>query len=67
MHRRAQDLATQRGVSLSSVVAELAMRGLAQIDAPVRLATHPATGLPVLSVGRRVTSADVADALDEDA
>ena len=41
------------------------MRGLAQIDEPVRLATDERTGLPMLSLGRRLTSEDVAELIDE--
>ncbi|MGC5629366.1 hypothetical protein ACPYO6_14115 [Georgenia sp. Z1344] len=66
VHRRAVELARSRGTSLSSVLAELTVRGLGQLDAPVEISTNPLTGLPVLSVGRRVTSQDVADALDDE-
>lgn len=57
VHRRAHELAAQRGVSLSSVLADLTVRGLAQLDAPVKLTTDRLTGLPVLSLGRKVTAA----------
>lgn len=67
VHRRARELAAQRGQSLSAVLADLAVRGLAQLDQPVRLSTDARTGLPVLSVGRTVTSDEVAAALDDDA
>jgi hypothetical protein len=66
VHRRARELAAQRGQSLSSVLADLAVRGLAQLDAPVELGTDPRTGLPVLSLGRRITSGEVADVLDDE-
>ncbi|GAA3602535.1 antitoxin VapB29 [Marihabitans asiaticum] len=65
VHRRASEIARESGRSLSSVVAELTGRGLAQLGAPMSIATHPETGLPVLSVGEVVTSADVADAVDD--
>lgn len=65
-HRRARELAEQRGVSLSTVLANLVMRGLAQLDTPVDLAVDTRSGLPVLSVGRKVTFQDVADALDKE-
>lgn len=65
LHRRVRELAAARGESLSSVVADLAVRGLAQLDTPVRLGVDERTGLPVISVGRKVTDADVADALDD--
>ena len=66
MHRRALALAEQQGRSLSSVVADLALRGLAQLDAPVALSIDKRSGLPVLSMGRPITSEDVAAALDEE-
>ncbi len=66
VHRRARELAAQRGQSLSSVIADLTTRGLAQLDAPVTLETDPRTGLPVLSLGRTITSAEVAQALDDE-
>ena len=66
VHRRVRELAAQRGQSLSSVVADLTVRGLAQLDAPVELSTDARTGLPVLSLGRRITSEEVADVLDDE-
>lgn len=66
VHRRARELAAERGESLSTVVAELTIRGLAQLDAPVQLRVDVRTGLPVLSLGRIVTDADVAEALDDE-
>ena len=65
VHRRARELAAERGVSLSAVVADLAVRGLAQLDEPVTLRVDVVTGLPVLSIGRPITSAEVADLVDE--
>lgn len=65
VHRRARELAAQRGQSLSSVIADLTARGLAQMEAPIEVRIDAGTGLPLLSVGRRVTEAEVADALDE--
>lgn len=66
VHRRVRELAAQRGQSLSSVVADLTVRGLAQLGAPVELSTDARTGLPVLSLGRRITSDDVAEALGDE-
>ena len=66
VHRRASELARSRGQSLSSVIAELTARGLGQLDAPLVVRTDPRSGFPVLSVGRRVTSQDVATALDDE-
>lgn len=51
---------------MSTVVADLTIRGLAQLDAPVQLRVDVRTGLPVLSLGRIVTAADVAEALDDE-
>lgn len=66
VHRRARELAAQRGESLSSVLADLTIRGLAQLGSPVVLETDSGSGMPVLSLGRRISSADVADAVDEE-
>ena len=66
LHRRASELAAERGASLSSVLSDLVARGLAQSDEPLRLETDDRTGLPVLRLGRRVTAAEVADLIDED-
>lgn len=66
VHRRAQELAARRGSSLSAVVAELTARGLSQLDAPLEITTDEISGFPVIRVGRRVTSAEVAAALDDE-
>lgn len=64
VHRRARELARQRHQSLSSVLADLTVRGLAALGEPVDLTTDPVSGFPVISLGRRVTSGDVAETLD---
>jgi predicted transcriptional regulator len=66
LHRRAQEIARRRGLSLSAVVAELAARGLIQLDEPASIGTDERSGFPVVSVGRRVTSEEVAAALDDE-
>ncbi|MDE3203073.1 MAG: hypothetical protein KGQ66_02495 [Acidobacteriota bacterium] len=66
VHRRALELAKLRHQSLSTVIADLAVRGLATLDEPVELRTDPTTGFPVITFGRRVTAAEVADALDDE-
>jgi len=66
LHRRATELAAERGQSLSAVVAELAARGLASLGEPVRVTTDPVSGLPAITLGHRITAADVADALDDE-
>jgi hypothetical protein len=48
------------------VVAELATRGLIQLGEPAAIEVDERSGLPVVSVGRRVTSEDVAAAVDEE-
>jgi hypothetical protein len=65
VHRRARELAAQRGVSLSSVLSDLTVRGLAQLDAPVKLITDRITGLPVLTLGRKVTASQAAAGMAE--
>lgn len=66
LHRRVVEIARSTGRSLSAVVADLAVRGLSQIDEPVLIGTDERSGFPVISVGRRITSAEVAAALDEE-
>ncbi|MEV1293268.1 antitoxin [Pseudonocardia sp. NPDC049635] len=66
VHRRAKEIAERRGISLSAVVAELAARGLVQFGEPAVIAVDERSGFPVVSVGRRVSSTDVAAALDEE-
>jgi predicted transcriptional regulator len=65
VHRRVKELADERGQSLSSMVAELTVQGLAGLGEPVTVSTDQRSGFPVLRIGRRVTSQDVADLLDE--
>jgi hypothetical protein len=48
------------------MVAELATYGLSHLDEPIVVVTDPRSGFPVVRVGRRVTSEDVADALDDE-
>jgi hypothetical protein len=66
VHRRVLELAQARGASLSATIADLAVRGLQQLDEPVTLSVDERSGFPVLTLGRRVTSEDVADALDDE-
>jgi len=66
LHRRAVELAKRRGQSLSATLADLAARGMGQLDEPVVVRTDAVSGFPVISVGRRITSDEVAEALDED-
>lgn len=66
VHGQAKEIAERRGLSLSAVVAELTARGLIQLGEPAVLGVDERSGFPVVSVGRRVTSDDVAAALDEE-
>lgn len=65
-HQRVRELAQQQGKTLSAMVAELTTRGLSQLDEPLAVHEDPVSGFPVVSIGRRVTSADVAALLDEE-
>ncbi|MDR3202389.1 MAG: hypothetical protein LBT54_04575 [Bifidobacteriaceae bacterium] len=62
---RVEQLAEDRGLSLSATVAELTIRGLAGLGDALSVSTDPITGFPVLGLGRPITSEDVAAALDE--
>jgi hypothetical protein len=66
VHRRAVQLAKQRRQSLSSVIAELATYGLSRLNEPLVVTTDPQSGFPVVSLGRQITSEDVANALDDE-
>ena len=66
VHRRAHELAKARHTSLSAVIAELTVRGLSQLDEEPVIGRDPRTGFPTLSIGRRITSEDVAEALDDE-
>lgn len=66
VHRRAQEIARERHQSLSAVVADLTVRGLATLGEPLELNTDPKSGFPVITLGLRITSEDVADALDDE-
>ena len=65
IHRRAQALAAARGQSMSATIAELTARGLSQLDEPISISIDERSGFPVISLGRRVTTQQVADMLDE--
>lgn len=66
VHRRARELAAERHQSLSAVVADLTVRGLATLGDALELTIEPTSGFPVITLGRRITSAEVADALDDE-
>ncbi|MEJ2864940.1 antitoxin [Actinomycetospora flava] len=66
VHRQVREIAERRGLSLSAVVAELTARGLIQLGEPPVIGIDERSGFPVVSIGRRVTADDVANALDEE-
>lgn len=66
VHQAAVKLAERRGQSMSAVVAELATRGLAALDHPVRVSVDPESGFPTIALGRPITSEDVKRALDDE-
>lgn len=67
VHRRAVELAKQRGDSLSATIADLTRQGLNQIEAPFEIHISERTGFPYIDRGRGpVTSEDVARLIDED-
>ncbi|GAA3662491.1 hypothetical protein [Microbacterium marinilacus] len=66
LHRRAREIAASRHESLSTVLADLAARGLASMDVPASIDHHPVSGFPRVSIGRTVTADDVAALLDDD-
>lgn len=66
IHRRARELAAERGQSLSTVIADLTARGLASLGEPVQVSVDTTTGLPSITLGRAITSEDVAAILDDE-
>ena len=52
-------------MSLSAMVAELTARGLSQLSEPITISADERSGFPVISVGRPVTSQEVAELIDE--
>jgi hypothetical protein len=64
LHRIASSIARDRGQSLSETVADLLRRALGQGEA-VRVEQDATTGLPIVRIGRPVTSEDVRS-LDDD-
>jgi hypothetical protein len=66
IHERAKRIADERRQSLSATLADLTIRGLASLGEPATISNDPVSGLPTLTLGRRVTSEDVAAALDDE-
>jgi hypothetical protein len=66
VHRRALALAKSRGQSLSAMIAELTVRGLAQVDERVEIRIDERSGFPVMSFGGPpITPEQVAAILEE--
>ncbi|MFT4189226.1 MAG: hypothetical protein QM621_11670 [Aeromicrobium sp.] len=66
VHRRAREIAHERRQSLSAVLTDLTVRGLSTLGDPLTVATDPISQLPSITLGHPVTSADVAEALDDE-
>lgn len=64
--QRIKELASERGASVSTTIAELTARGLSELHGPMRMRLDVRSGFPVLSFGRPVTAEDIADALDDE-
>ena len=65
LHRQALAIARDTHRTLSQTVADLISRGLG-IGSAAAISTDPRTGLPLVSVGRIVTSEDVRSLEDEE-
>ncbi|GAB3568844.1 antitoxin VapB29 [Amycolatopsis endophytica] len=64
LHRQALSIARDTSRTLSDTVAELMRRGLGQ-GKPSEVSRSPVTGLPVVSLGKVITTEDVRS-LDDD-
>jgi hypothetical protein len=64
LHRQALSIARDTSRSLSETVAELIRRGLGQ-GGQVQVSVNPRTGLPLVRLGRTLTTEDVR-ALEDD-
>jgi len=65
LHQRAVSIARDTSSTLSETVAELMRRGLGEFGAST-VSRSPRTGLPVVSVGRVVTTEDVRSLEDDE-
>ncbi|CAM3109957.1 antitoxin [Saccharomonospora xinjiangensis] len=64
LHRQAQSIARDSSRTLSEIVAELMRRGLGQ-GKPAETTRSSRTGLPVVRLGRVITTEDVRSLEDE--
>lgn len=65
LHRQALSIARDTSRTLSDVVAELMRRGLGQGGKALPISRSPKTGLPVVTLGKTITTDDVR-ALEDD-
>lgn len=65
LHRQAQSLARDTSRTLSEIVAELMRRGLGQVTS-VETSRSERTGLPVVRLGKVITTEDVRSLEDDD-
>jgi len=65
LHKQALAIARDTDRTLSETVADLIRRGL-RAGSPAAISKDPRTGLPLVSVGRVVTSEDVRSLEDEE-
>lgn len=66
VYRRARELANALGQFLSATLAALTARGMGQLEQPVVVRVDATSGFPVLSLGRGITSDEVAGVLDQE-
>lgn len=66
LHERVKELASLRHQSLSATIAELTTRGLVGVGDSIRVSVDPVSGLPAISIGKTISSAEVAELIDED-
>ncbi|MGH3713071.1 MAG: hypothetical protein ACRDT4_06355 [Micromonosporaceae bacterium] len=65
LHKQALSIARDTSRTLSETVADLMRRGLVQ-GSPTRVSRSRHTGLPVVSVGRVITTEDVRSLEDDE-
>jgi len=56
LHRAARSLAHDRGQSMSRTISDFVRQGLSPNSGTERVSTVPATGLPLVRLGRPVTT-----------
>lgn len=66
VHHRVRELAASRNQSLSRVIAELTMAGLAGLQPEFEFTRDPQSRLPVLSLGRAINDYELAAALADE-